>query len=147
MAEIIEKNDITEEELQNSLAEMAKVLEPLRQSEAAAVRRLGDHIGYGRMMQLATQLWGDHLESIGLPRSGAFVSALQHDLDELSSLRAEVETLRTLVALAQCPCCDGSGGYPEPDGHGDWKQAQCQWCFEKQAALRAEQEEDKQNGR
>ena len=36
-----------------------------------AVKRLGDEIGYGHLMALAHELWARHLESKGLPRTGA----------------------------------------------------------------------------
>lgn len=39
-------------------------------SEEAAVRRLGDAIGYGRMMQLAEQIWRAKLVADGLPPGG-----------------------------------------------------------------------------
>ena len=30
-----------------------------------------------------------------------------------------------------CPnsYCGNSGGYPVPDGHGDWQEEQCEFCW------------------
>ena len=44
--------------------------------------------------------------------------------------------LEALLRVAQCPACDGSGSYPDPS---DGSQVQCQWCYEREAALNPEQ--------
>ena len=65
----------------------------------------------------------------------------------VEQLRAHVAEVKDLLALAKCPCCDGSGAYY--DNHGEV--CQCQWCYEKnkqfkslQALRREAMEEMKQ---
>ena len=41
--------------------------------EIQTVKLLGEKIGYGHLMQLASTLWGNDLESHGYPRNGAFI--------------------------------------------------------------------------
>ena len=32
-------------------------------------------------------------------------------------------------APIQCPNCNNTGGYPIPDGDGDWQEEQCEFCW------------------
>lgn len=41
-----------------------------------SVKRLGDAIGYGEMMVIASRLWQKKLECMRLPKSGAFVPVI-----------------------------------------------------------------------
>jgi hypothetical protein len=41
-----------------------------------SVKRLGDAIGYGEMMVIASRLWQKKLEGMRLPKSGAFVPVI-----------------------------------------------------------------------
>lgn len=50
------------------------------ETEKELVRQLGERIGYGNMMHLASILWQESLESRGYPITGAFVPALLTDL-------------------------------------------------------------------
>lgn len=54
------------------------------------------------------------------------------DTEKMSEpeMRGEIRHLRTLLAVAKCPNCDGSGGKPVRASSGDWEQEQCQWCHE-----------------
>lgn len=51
-----------------------------RIEEIKAVRDLGNSIGYGNLMELASVLWEISLEANGGPTSGALVTTLQDDL-------------------------------------------------------------------
>ena len=60
---------------------------------------------------------------------------------ELMEAKAENAELKELLKAADCPNCDGSGSIPvqvasyqlaEPD----WEQQQCQWCDEREQALK-----------
>ena len=42
-----------------------------------------------------------------------------------------IAELEKLLAIAECPCCDGSGGYY----NGEDECCQCQWCYEKENIL------------
>jgi hypothetical protein len=52
-----------------------------RESEIAEVKKLGSQIGYGNMMHIASDLWKEYLKEKGFPESGAFVPALQADIE------------------------------------------------------------------
>ena len=41
------------------------------------VKALGDEIGYGHLMSLASALWRKKLKETGVPESGAFVPMVQ----------------------------------------------------------------------
>ena len=41
--------------------------------EVLAVKKLGDEIGYGNLMNIASALWRDMLKKTGTPIEGAFV--------------------------------------------------------------------------
>lgn len=51
---------------------MPERIERIKQ-EAVAVEWLGDSIGYGHLMALATALWRRKLKAEGLPEHGAFI--------------------------------------------------------------------------
>jgi hypothetical protein len=44
-----------------------------RKEEILAVKQLGEEIGYGNMMSIASAIWSVNLEKQGLPINGAFV--------------------------------------------------------------------------
>lgn len=46
--------------------------------EVKAVKNLGEEIGYGHTMSLASALWRKALRDKGFPEHGAFVPALHH---------------------------------------------------------------------
>lgn len=50
--------------------------------EVHVVKSLGQSIGYGHLMQLASTLWANDLESHGLPRLGAHVPTVMTLLTE-----------------------------------------------------------------
>ncbi len=48
------------------------------------------------------------------------------DCAENVKLEKLLDKLKTLLDMAKCPCCDGSGGYYNNYGEA----TQCQWCNE-----------------
>lgn len=52
------------------------------EQEIIAVKQLGEAIGYGNMMVLATALWRKSLRDNGYPESGAFIGTIYGLLDE-----------------------------------------------------------------
>jgi uncharacterized membrane protein YagU involved in acid resistance len=46
------------------------------------VKKLGEKIGYGNMMHLASELWEESMIKKGYPTSGVFVPALKRDVRE-----------------------------------------------------------------
>jgi len=47
----------------------------------------------------------------------------------------ERDHLKTLLRVAKCPECDGSGGIPVQVSEDDWEEQQCRWCFERNMAV------------
>lgn len=47
------------------------------ESEVLAVKILGDQIGYGNMMNIASALWRNMLEKSGGPKEGAHISTVR----------------------------------------------------------------------
>jgi len=67
-----------------------------------AVKRLGDEIGYGHLMALAHELWARHLESKGLPRTGAHVVVgfpMVKDEYQADAIRDQIYTIIVSKAL------------------------------------------------
>lgn len=67
-----------------------------------AVKRLGDEIGYGHLMALAHELWARHLESKGLPRTGAHVVVgftMVKDEYQADAIRNQIYTIIVSKAL------------------------------------------------
>lgn len=48
--------------------------------EKELVRKLGKQIGYGNMMQLASECWKESMTKKGYPTSGVFIPALPCDV-------------------------------------------------------------------
>lgn len=63
---------------------------------------------------------------------------MQNQFVELVETQEENKGLRTLLEIARCPnasCIDGAIPHgPDPDGN--WEAEQCQWCDERQQALK-----------
>ncbi len=49
-------------------------------SESQAVKDLGENIGYGHLMNLASNLWKESMKRQGLPTSGVFIPVLECDI-------------------------------------------------------------------
>jgi len=63
-------------------------------SEEELVRELGEKIGYGNMMDLASECWQDVMIKNGYPTSGVFITALPSDsnqrvIEELERILSE----------------------------------------------------------
>lgn len=71
------------------------------QKEAQAVKELGERIGYGNMMCLASALWRESLSNKGYPIIGAFVPALICDIktEEEKDYIDEMEHYDKLIKL------------------------------------------------
>ena len=67
-----------------------------------AVKQLGDAIGYGHLMAIAHELWARHLESKGLPRTGAHVVVgfpMVKDEYQADAIRDQIYTIIVSKAL------------------------------------------------
>jgi hypothetical protein len=53
-----------------------------REQEILAVKLLGEIIGYGNMMSIATALWRKYLRDSGYPQSGAFIGTIYQLLND-----------------------------------------------------------------
>jgi hypothetical protein len=53
-----------------------------REQEILAVKLLGESIGYGNMMSIATSLWRKNLRDSGYPQSGAFIGTVYQLLSD-----------------------------------------------------------------
>ena len=62
-----------------------------QEQEIKAVKQLGEAIGYGNMMALATALWRKSLRDKGYPQSGAFIATIYGLLDEEGKRIADKE--------------------------------------------------------
>lgn len=54
----------------------------IRKKEIEVVKALGDTIGYGHLMNLASALWRQKMREENLPISGAFVPAISFFLEK-----------------------------------------------------------------
>jgi hypothetical protein len=50
--------------------------------DAERVKRLGEEIGYGNLMELASALWRKNLKQLGIPETGAFIPTVKCMLKE-----------------------------------------------------------------
>lgn len=68
-----------------------------RQLEIEAVKNLGEQIGYGNMMSIASALWAVNLtEKHDLPANGAFVPTVSILMKRKERKRAEEEQQRMM---------------------------------------------------
>lgn len=61
------------------------------------VRQLGEKIGYGELMSLASILWAAKLEDQGLPDSGAFYATGLFNMKDSDITKDEVEYRKAWV--------------------------------------------------
>ena len=52
--------------------------EEAHKKEILAVKKLGDVIGYGNMMSIASALWCLHMKELNLPTAGAFIPTIKY---------------------------------------------------------------------
>ncbi len=60
------------------------------QSEINAVKQLGEQIGYGHMMEIASALWRKSLKEKDYPASGAFIPTIKQWITEEGQKAAKV---------------------------------------------------------
>lgn len=67
--------------------------------EVAAVERLGDSIGCGHLMALATALWRRKLKAKGLPENAAFIGVCDISIknNRLNSVMKEVHMYDEII--------------------------------------------------
>lgn len=71
-------------------------LSPQFEQEILEVKKLGDKIGYGHLMQLASALWRHDLRMGGISMSGAFVPVIHHGYPTEEQIRYDRYVLMTL---------------------------------------------------
>lgn len=57
------------------------------EKEREAVRELGETIGYGHIMWLASECWQENFEEKGYPVEGVLVPVLLYDIEKLRKAR------------------------------------------------------------
>ena len=74
-----------------------------REGEYAAVKLVGEKIGYGNLMSIAGTLWRRSLRDQGYPESGAFIPTCPSFIDKetFKELGTEVEMMRQDIELDQ----------------------------------------------
>ncbi len=67
--------------------------------EVAVLEMLGDNIGYGHLMALATALWRRKLKAEGLPENAAFIGVCDISIkkDRLKSVMKEVHMYDEII--------------------------------------------------
>lgn len=68
-------------------------------NEILAVKRLGDIIGYGNMMSIASALWGLKLQESNIPASGGFIPTLSSDMKIKEARKAVEERERRMKSF------------------------------------------------
>ena len=53
----------------------------------------------------------------------------------LAALAADLSATIELLRWAKCPECDGSGSIPRQISDYEWGAEQCEWCFDRNAAV------------
>jgi hypothetical protein len=81
-----------------------------QKQEIEAVKQLGEAIGYGNMMSLATALWRKKLRDSGYPQSGAFIGTIYQLLNEEGKEIADIE-LPAYDRLIEKTLNDIGGGF------------------------------------
>lgn len=62
--------------------------------DVEAVKNLGEKIGYGNMMAIASVLWRESLRQDGYPLTGAYIPVLECDIKSGSKSLYQHETKR-----------------------------------------------------
>lgn len=68
--------------------------------ETQAVKQLGEQIGYGNLMSLASALWMKSLEQSGTPMSGAFIPVCSYQIKKqyLKDVNESAKLYQVLIA-------------------------------------------------
>lgn len=85
--------------------------------EKELVRKLGEQIGYGNMMELASECWKESMIEKGYPTSGVFIPALPRDVrgqnDETSGNSLHKHVVTNSGELTDCHAGkDGECNHP-----------------------------------
>lgn len=91
---IMNKKTLCQEIKENKKLPILEQWEASHKIEVELVKTLGDKIGYGNMMSIASALWANKLEDSGVAPAGAFVPALSFDLKKTYSKKAIEEQAR-----------------------------------------------------
>jgi hypothetical protein len=67
------------------------------------VKELGEKIGYGNMMYLASELWKKDMIDCGYPTSGVFVPALPADVNEITELGEGIIEYKGVIYYNRLP--------------------------------------------
>ena len=72
-----------------------------REDEIAAVKLVGEKIGYGNLMSIASALWRRDLRQMGIPESGAFypICPPYIDKEDFKALRCQDQMTRDDLEL------------------------------------------------
>lgn len=81
-----------------------------QKQEIEAVKQLGEAIGYGNMMSLATALWRKKLRDRGYPEDGAFIGTVYPLLNEEGKEIADKE-VPVYDRLIENTLKDNGGGF------------------------------------
>lgn len=79
--------------------------------EVMAVKHLGDSLGYGHLMSLATALWRKELNNNGLPEQGAFIGVCDISIKDdmldsvMKGVRLYDEIVKRYCEEATVPFC------------------------------------------
>lgn len=71
----------------------------LYKKEIKAVKLLGEQIGYGNMMDIASNLWAKKLIDEGVPDSGAFYPVSEFEVKETEILNFMKENRKEKIKL------------------------------------------------
>jgi hypothetical protein len=92
-----------QEEIEQGYERLKQKMAPINKYEEDCVRSLGEHIGYGRLMQLAEQIWCKKAKEKGLDGSEHTVGCCAWFLVDCPHLGLEEEN------NYKCDWCCGSG--------------------------------------
>jgi len=91
---IMKNKTLCEEFKENQKPAILKEWEASHKIEVELVKTLGDKIGYGNMMSIASALWAIKLEDSGAPKSGAFIPTSSFDMKKKWADKAVEEQAR-----------------------------------------------------
>lgn len=91
---IMSKKTLCQEVNDNKRPAILVQWEASHKIEVELVKTLGDKIGYGNMMSIASALWANMLEDSGVPASGAFIPTLAYDMKKKWADKAVSEQKR-----------------------------------------------------
>lgn len=91
---IMSKKTLCQEVKENQRPAILDKWEASHKIEVELVKTLGDKIGYGNMMSIASALWANKLEDSGVPKTGAFIPTIPSDMKKKWADKAIEEQTR-----------------------------------------------------